>query len=245
MIHSFSPFSAYNPAPVAGAATAELVYRYRRQGYVVIRGVVDQAMLTTCVEHLGYLQDRQPRPGPIVTAPLTSDPFLMELAGDPGLSNIAGCLLGCDPECFGCTYFVKPPRSGLPVLWHQDGHPWRARLGITEALTLWIALDRADESTGGLQVIPGSHHLDAQPLRPGRDQPNMFGSEIDPDLVDAALARLLALAPGDVSAHHPNLIHGSLPNWSEEPRRALAVRYSRAGGSKDKHAAVTSPVITP
>jgi ectoine hydroxylase-related dioxygenase (phytanoyl-CoA dioxygenase family) len=128
------------------------------------------------------------------------------------------------------------------VLWHQDGYPWRARLGITEAVTLWIALDRADESTGGLQMIPGSHHMDAQPLRPQPSHANVFGSEIDPHLVDATLARSLTLAPGDVSAHHPNLIHGSLPNWSEKPRRALAVRYSRAGLAKDSHAALTGPV---
>jgi ectoine hydroxylase-related dioxygenase (phytanoyl-CoA dioxygenase family) len=204
--------------------------RYGRDGYVIIAAVLDQTALSTCLEHLGHLQGRQPRPGPIVTASLTGDRVLAEVAGDPRLSGIAACLLGSDPVCFGCTYFVKEPRSGLPVLWHQDGYPWRAQLGITEAVTLWIALDRADESTGGLQVIPGSHHLDAQPLCPQRSQSNVFGSEIAPEFVDPTLARALMLAPGDVSAHHPNLIHGSLPNWSEEPRRALAVRYFPAGG---------------
>jgi ectoine hydroxylase-related dioxygenase (phytanoyl-CoA dioxygenase family) len=218
--------------------------QYRLDGYVIIRAVVDQAVLSRCLEHLGQLQDRQPRPGPIVTAPLTKDPFFAEVAGDPRLSSIASGLLGSDPVCFGCTYFVKEPRLGLPVLWHQDGHPWRARLGIAEAVTVWIALDRADETTGGLQVIPRSHHLDAQPLGPQRGQSNVFGSEIAPEFVDATRARPLTLAPGDVSAHHPNLIHGSLPNRSEEPRRALAVRYYPAGASRDNHAAQIGP-LTP
>jgi hypothetical protein len=216
--------------------------RYGRDGYVIIRTALDQAMLNRCIDHLGYLQGRQPRPGPIVTAPLMSDRVLAEVAGDPRLVSIAGCLLGSNPNCFGCTYFVKERRSGLPVLWHQDGHPWRVRFGITVAVTLWIALDRADGDTGGLQVIPGSHHLDAQPLCPQHSQSDVFGSEIAPEFVDATLARVLTLAPGDVSAHHPNLIHGSLPNWSEEPRRALAVRYAPAGSSKDNQAALARPV---
>jgi ectoine hydroxylase-related dioxygenase (phytanoyl-CoA dioxygenase family) len=216
---------------VAGAVRDETAARYERDGYVIIRALVDQAVLTRCIDHLGRLQGLGPQPGPIVTAPLTSDPVLADVAGDTRLSEIAGCLLGSEPTCFGCTYLVKEPRSGLAVLWHQDGYPWRARLGITVAVTLWIALDRADAATGGLQVIPGSHHLDAQPLRPQRSQPNLFGSEISPELVDPTLARALTLAPGDVSAHHPNLIHGSLPNRSGQPRRALAVRYSAVAGT--------------
>jgi phytanoyl-CoA hydroxylase len=228
MIDSSSRPSIYNPTRVAGAVGAELTSRYRRDGYVIIPAVVNQAALTRCIEHLGHLQSRQPQPGPMVTAPLASDAFLAAVAADPRLSGIAGSLLGCDPLCFGCTYFVKAPRRGLPVLWHQDGYPWRVQLGIAEAVTLWIALDQADEGTGGLQVIPGSHHLDAQPLCPQRSTSNMFGSEIAPELVDATFARALTLAPGDVSAHHPNLIHGSLPNWSEKPRRALAIRYRPA-----------------
>jgi hypothetical protein len=143
---------------------------------------------------------------PIVTAPLTTDTYLAGIARSLALTALAGCLLEAEPVPFGCTYFVKEPRRGLPVLWHQDGHPWEIRLGITQAVTLWIALDRADEHTGGLQVIPASHVLAAQPLRSHQGQPNVFGSEIDPLLVDETVARPLRLAPGDVSAHHPNLI---------------------------------------
>jgi ectoine hydroxylase-related dioxygenase (phytanoyl-CoA dioxygenase family) len=114
------------------------------------------------------------------------------------------------------------------VLWHQDGYPWRTRFGITRAVTLWLALDRADEETGGLRVIPGSHSLPAQPLVPCTTEGNMFGGAITPELVDLTLARNLTLAAGDVSVHHPNLIHGSTPNRSGYLRRALAIRYRPA-----------------
>lgn len=201
--------------------------RYRRDGFVVIPAVLDEATVAGCVEHLRHLQADAALTGPMVTAPLERDRFLAGMADDPRLSSLAGCLLGSEPLAFGCTYIVKPPGGGHPVWWHQDGHPWRTRLGINEAVTLWIALDAAAEDNGGLRVIPGSHVLPAQPLRPSPNTDGVFGGEIDPGLVDETLACQLTLAPGDVGAHHPNLIHGSLPNRSEKPRRALVVRYRR------------------
>ncbi|HEY3810085.1 MAG TPA: phytanoyl-CoA dioxygenase family protein [Acidimicrobiales bacterium] len=198
--------------------------RYRRDGFVVIPAVLDEATVAECFKHLGRLQGEGRLTGPIVTAPLERDEFLSGLVGDYRLSGLAGCLLRSQPLPFGCTYFVKEP-GGHPVGWHQDGHPWRTQLGITEAVTVWIALDAADVHNGGLRVIPGSHTLAAQPLRPTPEGNGVFGAEIDPALVDDTLARQLRLAPGDVAAHHPNLIHGSLANRSARPRRALAVRY--------------------
>ena len=45
-------------------------------------------------------------------------------------------------------------------------------------------------------------------------------SEIDMDnVVD------LVLNPGDISIHHPNIIHGSEPNVSDRRRAGLTIRY--------------------
>jgi phytanoyl-CoA hydroxylase len=90
---------------------------------------------------------------------------------------------------------------------------------------MWIALDDADGGNGGLRVIPGSQRLDATPLHPNTVTPSLFGVEMDPTLVDETLAVDVALRAGDVSVHHPHLIHGSGPNRSDRPRRALAIRY--------------------
>jgi ectoine hydroxylase-related dioxygenase (phytanoyl-CoA dioxygenase family) len=62
----------------------------------------------------------------------------------------------------------------------------------------------------------------------------VFGREIAPHLVESGLAQNLILSAGDVSAHHPNLIHGSWPNRSGYLRRALAIRYRSAGASTAK-----------
>jgi hypothetical protein len=129
---------------------------------------------------------------------------------------------------FGFTYIVKAAGTGLPALWHQDGHPWRERFGIDVAVTLWVALDPVDAGNGALQVLPGSHSTPARPLAAREGGGGLFGGGIDPGPFDSCDVETLVMAPGDVSAHHPGLVHGSGANRSSRHRRALAVRYRPA-----------------
>jgi len=197
---------------------------WREDGHLVVRGVLDVATVA------GLAARCDAMPGDVIrTAALDLDPVLRAIADDPRLTAIAGDVLGGQPLAFGATFLVKPARTGLPAHWHQDGHPWRER-GITEAVTLWVALDAATVETGCLRVIPGSHGLELQPLVPVGDAPSMFGGGIDPALVDESRAVDVELEPGDVSVHHSALVHGSGPNATERQRRALALRYRRAEG---------------
>jgi phytanoyl-CoA hydroxylase len=177
---------------------------------VVTPDVVERALV-----HLDTVPGNALRTGPM-------DAFFTEVV--ELLTSLAEEQLGGAVEPFGATYVVKPARDGLPTRWHQDGHPWEQR-GITSAVSIGIALDRSTRANGCLLVIPGSHRLPAQPLRPITDPPNVFGAEIDPALVDETLAVALELEPGDASIHHPNLIHGAEPNTSDTPRRTLVLRY--------------------
>jgi len=195
---------------------------YDDRGHVTVRAVLDEATLAAARAHLATLPGEALR-----TAPLT-EPFLAATSADPRLVAIAAEVLGGPVEAFAATYLVKPPGVGLPALWHQDGEPWQARLGGAAAVTLWVALDPSTPENGCLRVVPGSHRLPLHPLRPNDEAPSLFGVELDPALVDEGAAIDVVLAAGDVSVHHPNLVHGSGPNRSAQPRRALAVRY-RAG----------------
>jgi ectoine hydroxylase-related dioxygenase (phytanoyl-CoA dioxygenase family) len=192
---------------------------YDDRGHVTVRAVLDEATLAAARAHLETL------PGEALRAAPLTDPVLARLSADPRLVAVAAEVLGGPVEPFAATYVVKPPGVGLPALWHQDGHPWQERLGGAAALTVWVALDPATPDNGCLRVVPGSHRLPLHPLVPNEEVPSLFGVELDPALVDEAAAEDVVLAAGDVSVHHPNLVHGSGPNRSARPRRALAVRY--------------------
>ncbi len=60
----------------------------------------------------------------------------------------------------------------------------------------------------------------------GGGRPGAISADgLPPASVDEAAAVDVELGAGDVSAHHPAPIHGSGPNTSDRPRRALVARY--------------------
>jgi ectoine hydroxylase-related dioxygenase (phytanoyl-CoA dioxygenase family) len=50
---------------------------------------------------------------------------------------------------------------------------------------------------------------------------NLFPDGINPDNIDESTAVNVILNPGDISIHHPNIIHGSRANTSPRWRRGL------------------------
>src|SRR5512141_2978061 len=58
--------------------------------------------------------------------------------------------------------FVKPPRKGGAVSWHQDYSYWTRTVPAAH-LTCWIALDDSDLENGCVHYIPGSHKWDLLP----------------------------------------------------------------------------------
>jgi hypothetical protein len=206
--------------------STSLSVAYERDGFAVVRSVLDPAAVSLAKEHrervaarLGLGSD-----APIVAA-MPEDSESDEVASDLRLVGLAATLLGPEPRCFGLSYLSKPAFSGLPTRWHQDAGPWAERLGGADALTVWIALTEADEDNGCLRVIPESHHLAAQPLLPDAGEQSLFGVGMDTALVDEDQARAIDLMAGDVVLLHQNLVHGADANHSARSREALSVRY--------------------
>ena len=88
-----------------------------------------------------------------------------------------------------------------------------------EVVSLWLAIDDSTPDNGCMRVIPGSYHLALQALHERTDVPNVLNSEIPSRSAstDTAVVDLI-LRAGDVSVHHPNIIHGSKANTSASRR---------------------------
>jgi phytanoyl-CoA hydroxylase len=199
--------------------------QYERDGYVVVREVVDAELIEEARKHVEWLLEANPdkRPEELGHTLIRDDPFWVRLVSDYRLLDVAEQFVGPDIALFASHYIAKPPFDGQPVLWHQDGSYWP--LEPMEVVTLWLAIDESTPKNGCLRVVPGTHKLNLQPLRPRTDVANVLESEIDPELVDESHAVDVVLAPGDVSIHDPNLIHGSRANTSPAWRRGLTIRY--------------------
>ncbi|MCO5297085.1 MAG: phytanoyl-CoA dioxygenase family protein [Fimbriimonadaceae bacterium] len=202
-----------------------LAEAYARDGYAIARGVIDADLAGEAVEHCRWLMAKHPelRPEDLGHTLVPNDPFWVRLVSDDRLLDVAQEFIGPNIALFASHYIVKAPRTGRPVLWHQDGSYWP--LDPMEVVTLWLACGPATRANGCMKVIPGTQHLSLQEMRENSEVDSVLHSEIDPTLVDASKEVYLELEPGDVSIHHPNVIHGSGPNHSDQWRFGLTIRY--------------------
>jgi ectoine hydroxylase len=121
---------------------------------------------------------------------------------------------------------LKEPKVGGAWEWHQDyGYWYNDGFLLPEMGSCMIAVDRATQQNGCLQVLRGSHLL-------GRVAHGRFGQQTgaDPKRVEKARQRLpldyFEAEPGDALFFHCNTLHCSAPNTSEFSRWSLICCYA-------------------
>ncbi|PZF79624.1 phytanoyl-CoA dioxygenase family protein [Jiangella anatolica] len=197
---------------------------YDRNGYAIFRNVIDPDLIAEVNEHVAWLQEKHPdvRPEQLGHKFVKDDPFWVRLVGDDRLLDIAEQFVGPDIALFASHYISKPPFSGQPVLWHQDGSLWP--LDPVEVTTLWLAVDHSTPENGCVRLVPGSHTQSFREVRANDEVENVLGVDIEVE-VDESEVLDVVLAPGDVEVHHPNIVHGSNANTSPHRRCGLTIRY--------------------
>ena len=166
-----------------------------------------------------------------------------DLSTHPRLLNCLEQLLGPNILLKSTRVFYKYGKSASYVGWHQDG--------ITETLedgrapAVWLGLTAATVENGCLRVVPRSHRFgllehysnpDLQPL-PGADTSAQVQSwsKVHRDELSGRITSVptdfdapfdLVMSPGNMSVHHPVILHGSNSNLSTESRIGLSASYS-------------------
>lgn len=153
-------------------------------------------------------------------------PFLWNVVHEPRIVDAVESLLGPDLYCIGSSMIDKPVGSDGYVAWHQDATFWG--LSRPEGATAWLALTPSGPESGCMEVVPGSHsrqldHFDTE------DPHNMLGArEAVRQHVDDSATRPLVLEPGQMSLHHPLVLHGSARNGTADRRLGFVIRYVSA-----------------
>ncbi len=199
---------------------------FTQDGYAIVRGVLDPKLVVEANRHVDWLIERHPElPPERLGYWLTpTDPFWMRLVSDSRLVDIAAAIVGPDLALFAADYIAKPPGTGQKVAWHQDASYWP--LDPMQVVTLWVAYTQSYPQNGCVRVIPGTQHMELQPRSP--DEQDIEGEMLrgmDQNLISDQDAVEFILEPGDVSLHHPLIIHGSNANTSSVWRRGGTYQY--------------------
>jgi ectoine hydroxylase-related dioxygenase (phytanoyl-CoA dioxygenase family) len=169
--------------------------------------------------------------------PSYTDAVLDRYRTDPRLFAIVEALIGRDVKQIINQMHWKQPGSHTSWRHHQDV---RARKPDAAFRELWssyinsgIAIERFDDETGAMSVLPGSHAaktdhgLEALAAEMGLDShPPSAAEEVEflrRSGHDHAQLRTLVLAPGDVGVWHPFAIHGGGLNTSADCFRSFYI----------------------
>lgn len=205
-------------------APAEIA-RYHAEGALHPVRVLDEEAAAGC---LALLEAEEARRAGRLPPSLNAKahlllPWLWDLVHHPAIVDAVEDLLGPDLLCFGTSFISKSGRDDRHVTWHQDATHWH--LAAPRGVTAWLALTPSTRANGCVRVIPGTHRT-VVPHRDSGDRLNMLGMREEvaaPLATEAAID--LELAPGEMSLHHPLVIHGSEPNRSGARRTGFAIRY--------------------
>jgi ectoine hydroxylase len=157
------------------------------------------------------------------------DPRFEALIDDPRLVEPMRDLVGSEAVSLWTDKLnLKRPREGSAFRWHQDSPYWVFDCAHVDRLpNVMVALDDASEQNGCLRVVRGSHRSG---ILPGLEGEGRLGPLFtDPRAFDASHAVPAEMPAGSLLFFSPHTVHGSAPNRSERPRRALVLTYQPAG----------------
>ncbi|NKB76598.1 MAG: phytanoyl-CoA dioxygenase [Gammaproteobacteria bacterium] len=146
--------------------------------------------------------------------------FMDGISFHPRIVGAVQDILGPDLLLYGSVLFIKDPQSPGYVSWHQDA----TYMGLQPHyfMTPWLALTHSNPTNGCMSVIPASHKDTIHAHNDSFEENNILTRGQKIEGVNENEAVDLILKPGQLSLHHPRLIHGSKPNLGTERRIGVA-----------------------
>jgi phytanoyl-CoA hydroxylase len=222
--------------------TADQLRQYEEQGFVVIENLVPPEEVEALLERLEeYAYERRPagqvriqieprvargevqvaRKGDAVRKMeglVEHDDLFQALGLRPNIVSVVASLLGPDLKMFRNAVLMKLPQVGSAKGMHQDSPYWP--IEPMALASCWIALDPATEENGCMTAAPGSHRWGPLPHVHVTDDFVVDEKEYDPAQVVA-----VPMPAGAGLLFHSLLLHGTAPNTSSRPRRAITLSY--------------------
>ena len=186
--------------------------------------VVDVGALTVQFEHARDSDEVR-----VIEPVHCLDPRLDALVDDPRITGAMRELIGMGELSLWTTKLnLKRPCLGSGFGWHQDSPYWiHDCQHVDQLCNVFLNFDNATVANGCLRIIRGSHHKGRLPGMSNSTQ--LGGFFTDPSAFCAADMAAIEVPAGSLVFFSPHVVHGSEPNRSLAPRRAIILTYQPAG----------------
>ena len=156
------------------------------------------------------------------------EPGLEALVDDPRIVAPMQGLIGTDNiSLWTAKLNLKRAHEGSGFGWHQDSPYWVHDCKHVDLLpNVMLAFDDATENNGCFRVIRRSHTRGCLPG--SNDGSQLAGFFTDPGSFDESQQVPMIVPAGSLIFFSPHVVHGSFPNHSDQPRRAIILTYQPA-----------------
>ena len=149
-------------------------------------------------------------------------PIFDKVSHNPKILDAVESIIGRDILICGTTLFIKNPNEKGFVSFHQDAkyiglepHNW---------VTAWIAVTDANEENGCMRMWSGSHKDELKYHNQKFDENNLLTRGQTVENVPIKETTPVILKAGQMSLHHPTIVHGSGLNRSNDRRIGFVIQ---------------------
>jgi hypothetical protein len=149
-------------------------------------------------------------------------PLLDEVTHNSDMLDAVQSLIGENILVCGTTLFIKNPNEKGFVSYHQDAkyiglepHNW---------VTAWVAITDSNEHNGCMRMWPGSHKDNLKEHDQNFNEGNLLTRGQTVNNVPKEETTPLILKAGQMSLHHPTVVHGSDLNHSNDRRIGFVIQ---------------------
>ena len=149
-------------------------------------------------------------------------PLLDEVTHNSKILNAVESLIGKNILVCGTTLFIKNPNKKGFVSYHQDAkyiglepHNW---------VTAWVAITDSNEKNGCMRMWSGSHKDDLKEHDQKFNEGNLLTRGQTVKSVPKEKTIPIILKAGQMSLHHPAIVHGSEQNKSNDRRIGFVIQ---------------------
>ena len=221
----FFPTSNHDPSSLSVAC----IDTWNREGYLGPLDLYDQRSIIEIRSYFDKLLEETLASGQdsySISSAHLKHGRVWDILNHPLLVSYVRDLLGEDVVGWGSHFFCKMPMDGKRVDWHQDCSYWP--LTPSKAVTVWLAIDDADQKNGCMEVYTGSHRHGLNDFEASASESEKVLNQSVKDPQQYGKHQLTPLTAGQISIHSDLLVHGSSPNHSNQRRCGLTLRYCPA-----------------
>ena len=204
--------------------SAQQIKYYNEKGYIAPIDVLSNQEASEIRKEIETIEKKWPDAlaGPGRNYVHLISPVFNKLCLNKKILDAVESIIGKNILICGTTLFIKNPNEKGFVSFHQDAkyiglepHNW---------VTAWIAITDANEENGCMQMWPRSHKKNLIHHTEKFDENNLLTRGQTIENVPSEEIESVVLETGQMSLHHPTVIHGSGLNKSNDRRIGFVVQ---------------------